>query len=94
MGLGKTVQAISLCACYRDEWPCLVIVPSSLKESWALALRMWLDIPEHQIKVVHKFNAQVGSVAQRCRGLPHVLADLHAVTNYGRPTRSGLESGF
>ncbi|CAI7836733.1 unnamed protein product, partial [Closterium sp. NIES-53] len=36
MGLGKTVQAIGLAACYRDEWPVLVIAPSSLRLHWAM----------------------------------------------------------
>lgn len=31
MGLGKTVQAIGIMACYRDEWPCVIITPSSLR---------------------------------------------------------------
>ena len=31
MGLGKTVQAIGLMACYKDEWPCVIITPSSLR---------------------------------------------------------------
>lgn len=28
---GKTVQAIAVAAAYRDEWPLLVIAPSSLR---------------------------------------------------------------
>lgn len=31
MGLGKTVQAIAVMACYRDEWPCVIVTPSSLR---------------------------------------------------------------
>ena len=31
MGLGKTLQAISLSAVYRDEWPVLVVCPSSVR---------------------------------------------------------------
>ena len=31
MGLGKTVQAIAVAAAYRDEWPVLIIAPSSLR---------------------------------------------------------------
>ena len=31
MGLGKTVQAIAIMACYRDEWPCVIVTPSSLR---------------------------------------------------------------
>jgi SNF2 family DNA or RNA helicase len=31
MGLGKTVQACALLWCYRDEWPAIIIAPSSLR---------------------------------------------------------------
>lgn len=31
MGLGKTVQAIAIMACYQDEWPCVIVTPSSLR---------------------------------------------------------------
>lgn len=31
MGLGKTVQACALAKCYQDEWPALVVTPSSLR---------------------------------------------------------------
>ena len=30
-GLGKTVQAIALLSAYQDEWPALIVVPSSLR---------------------------------------------------------------
>ena len=39
MGLGKTVQAIGIMACYRDEWPCVIITPSSLRGLPGLQLR-------------------------------------------------------
>lgn len=35
MGLGKTVQAICIAAYYRDEWPVLVVTPSSVRFTWA-----------------------------------------------------------
>jgi hypothetical protein len=31
MGLGKTVQACALLWAYRDEWPALIVAPSSLR---------------------------------------------------------------
>jgi hypothetical protein len=34
MGLGKTLQAIAVMAHYRDEWPCLVVVPASMRWPW------------------------------------------------------------
>lgn len=44
MGLGKTVQAISVAYAYRQEWPLLIVVPSSLKYPWIEELERW--IPE------------------------------------------------
>ncbi|KAI5088872.1 DNA annealing helicase and endonuclease ZRANB3 [Silurus meridionalis] len=44
MGLGKTVQAISVAYLYRHEWPLLIVVPSSMKYPWIEELERW--IPE------------------------------------------------
>ena len=44
MGLGKTVQAIAVAACYREEWPVLVLVPTSLRGAWEQALVKWLKL--------------------------------------------------
>ncbi|CAB1327527.1 unnamed protein product, partial [Coregonus sp. 'balchen'] len=44
MGLGKTVQAISVAYAYRQEWPLLIVVPSSLKYPWVEEMERW--IPE------------------------------------------------
>ena len=34
MGLGKTLQSISIALNYKDEWPLLIICPSSLRQNW------------------------------------------------------------
>ena len=34
MGLGKSIQALGLAFYYRDEWPLLIVTPSSVKGSW------------------------------------------------------------
>ncbi|XP_066543672.1 DNA annealing helicase and endonuclease ZRANB3 isoform X2 [Amia ocellicauda] len=44
MGLGKTIQAISVACFYKDEWPLLIVVPSSLKYPWIEEMEKW--IPE------------------------------------------------
>ena len=36
MGLGKTIQAIAIAAYYCENWPILVIVPSSVKFNWQI----------------------------------------------------------
>ncbi|EKX39033.1 hypothetical protein GUITHDRAFT_76774, partial [Guillardia theta CCMP2712] len=42
MGLGKTVQAIAIAAAYLDEWPLLIVCPSSMRCMWAQELVNWL----------------------------------------------------
>lgn len=44
MGLGKTIQAIAVAYSYRNEWPLLIVVPSSLKYPWIEEIEKW--IPE------------------------------------------------
>ncbi|XP_030614198.1 SWI/SNF-related matrix-associated actin-dependent regulator of chromatin subfamily A-like protein 1 isoform X2 [Archocentrus centrarchus] len=55
MGLGKTVQAICIAAYYRNEWPLLVVTPSSVRFTWAEAFRRWLpSLTPDSINVVVK----------------------------------------
>nr|XP_025037433.1 DNA annealing helicase and endonuclease ZRANB3 isoform X2 [Pelodiscus sinensis] len=44
MGLGKTIQAIAISYYYKEEWPLLIVVPSSLRYPWIDELEKW--IPE------------------------------------------------
>ena len=37
MGLGKTVQAIAALSVYRNDWPVLIIAPSSAKHHWRVS---------------------------------------------------------
>ncbi|KAG7502720.1 SWI SNF-related matrix-associated actin-dependent regulator of chromatin subfamily A 1 [Solea senegalensis] len=55
MGLGKTVQAICIAAYYRNEWPLMVVAPSSVRFTWAEAFRRWLpSLSPDSINVVVK----------------------------------------
>ncbi|XP_034549236.1 SWI/SNF-related matrix-associated actin-dependent regulator of chromatin subfamily A-like protein 1 [Notolabrus celidotus] len=55
MGLGKTIQAICIAAFYRNEWPLLVVAPSSVRFTWAEAFRRWLpSLSADSINVVVK----------------------------------------
>ncbi|GLI68485.1 hypothetical protein VaNZ11_012913 [Volvox africanus] len=53
MGLGKTVQACCLLKCYSEDWPALVVVPKSLRETWADALFMWLKLTDQDVFVIN-----------------------------------------
>jgi SWI/SNF-related matrix-associated actin-dependent regulator 1 of chromatin subfamily A len=52
MGLGKTVQGCALLKCYEDEWPALIVTPSSLRGQWADALKHWLHLTDRDIVVI------------------------------------------
>ena len=53
MGAGKSVQALALATCYRDEWPLLLIVPASMRLMWADVLEIWLpNIRPQSIQVI------------------------------------------
>lgn len=42
MGLGKTLQGLATAAAFKDEWPLLILAPSSLRLSWAAEIVRWL----------------------------------------------------
>lgn len=42
MGLGKTIQGIAIAAYYREEWPVLVVTPSSVRFTWKEAFLRWM----------------------------------------------------
>ncbi|KAL3831573.1 hypothetical protein ACJMK2_023311 [Sinanodonta woodiana] len=57
MGLGKTIQAICMACYYRQDWPLLVVVPSSVRFDWAQQFRRWvpsLDPQEISVAVTGK----------------------------------------
>lgn len=66
--LGKTIQALALIACYEEDWPVLILVPTSLRDAWETALRRWLGVrPQHIAAVgsggeAHKINAATFAV--------------------------------
>lgn len=41
-GLGKTLQAIAIACCYEENWPVLVICPSSVRAMWANEFERWV----------------------------------------------------
>jgi|JI6StandDraft_1071083.scaffolds.fasta_scaffold01293_7 SWI/SNF-related matrix-associated actin-dependent regulator 1 of chromatin subfamily A len=41
MGIGKTVESLAVAHMYREEWPLLIICPSSLKYTWREQVLRW-----------------------------------------------------
>lgn len=53
MGLGKTLQAISIAYYYKDAWPLLIVVPSSVKFSWIDEIEKWLpEVEPHNLNLI------------------------------------------
>lgn len=65
MGLGKTIQALCIAAYYRQEWPLLVVVPSSVRFAWKEQILRWLPSVNPQdinVIVTSKENNTSGDV--------------------------------
>jgi len=56
MGLGKSIQAIAIAYYYRNDWPLLVVVPSSLTLTWKIEILKWLKgcVREGDINMIKK----------------------------------------
>lgn len=53
MGLGKTIQALAIASAYAENWPLLIICPSSVRFAWRSAVIRWLpSVPEEDVMVV------------------------------------------
>jgi SNF2 family DNA or RNA helicase len=61
MGLGKTLQALTLAAQYAEEWPVLVLCPSSLRWVWKEQVEEWLPqfAEGDEIQVIKKGSDQL-----------------------------------
>ncbi|KAL1238705.1 SWI/SNF-related matrix-associated actin-dependent regulator of chromatin subfamily A-like protein [Trichinella spiralis] len=54
MGLGKTVEALAVASYYRNEWPLLVVCPSSMKYTWVEEIENRLPfVKSNQIVVLN-----------------------------------------
>ena len=48
MGLGKTLQSLAVCAFYHEEWPVLIVCPSSLRLNWKTEIQRWIPSVLHR----------------------------------------------
>nr|XP_012147228.1 PREDICTED: SWI/SNF-related matrix-associated actin-dependent regulator of chromatin subfamily A-like protein 1 isoform X2 [Megachile rotundata] len=53
MGLGKTIQALGIAHYFKENWPLLIIVPSSVRYQWTDAIYTFL--PSVPAQYVHQF---------------------------------------
>ncbi|RWS05274.1 SWI/SNF-related matrix-associated actin-dependent regulator of chromatin subfamily A-like protein 1 [Dinothrombium tinctorium] len=53
MGLGKTVQALGLACWYKEDWPLLIVCPSSIRYQWKKSILYWVEnVREEDIVVI------------------------------------------
>ena len=64
MGVGKTIQAISLTYLYKENWPVLICCPGSMKYSWKAELIKWLLLKEKYIQII---NSSKSKLNEHCK---------------------------
>ncbi|MCQ2820132.1 MAG: DEAD/DEAH box helicase [archaeon] len=66
MGVGKTIQAIGLCSIFKEDWPVLILCPSSLRYNWRDEILQWLEtlIKKEDIQVIKKSKEELKSNAK------------------------------
>ncbi|XP_036714613.1 DNA annealing helicase and endonuclease ZRANB3 isoform X1 [Balaenoptera musculus] len=63
MGLGKTIQAIGIAYFYKEEWPLLIVVPSSLRYPWTEEIEKWIpELGPEEINVIQN-KTDVGRIS-------------------------------
>ncbi|XP_077009778.1 DNA annealing helicase and endonuclease ZRANB3 isoform X3 [Tamandua tetradactyla] len=63
MGLGKTIQAIAITYFYKEEWPLLVVVPSSLRYPWTEEIEKWIpELGPEEISVIQS-KTDIGRIS-------------------------------
>ena len=63
MGVGKTLQAISLAYIYRDSWPVLVVCPGSMKYNWRGEIQTWLGLKNNRICIINSSRQKISDEA-------------------------------
>lgn len=66
MGVGKTIQAITISYLYIRDWPVLIITPSSLRFTWRDEIMNWLAniIKEEDIQIFTSSQDEFSTKAQ------------------------------
>ena len=63
MGVGKTIQAISLCYLYREDWPVLIVCPGSMKYLWKGEIQTWLGFKDKRIHILNSSKQKISEEA-------------------------------
>ncbi|NWY48225.1 ZRAB3 endonuclease, partial [Sylvia atricapilla] len=64
MGLGKTIQAIAISYYYKNEWPLLIVVPSSLRYPWVDEMEKWIpELAPDDISIIQN-KTDIGGISR------------------------------
>ncbi|XP_063244353.1 SWI/SNF-related matrix-associated actin-dependent regulator of chromatin subfamily A-like protein 1 isoform X1 [Bacillus rossius redtenbacheri] len=88
MGLGKTIEALAIADFYREDWPLLIVCPSSVKFDWRSAIETWL--PSVPSSLVHVMTCGKDSVKSETRV---VIISYDLLTDHGTKLAARLSFG-
>lgn len=99
MGLGKTLEAIALCTAYIEEWPLMIICPSSLKLYWRDQIIKWVKPYMKNIESnIFVFNTTKDFQSQRHklkeRKVVYIISYKLSMKNIDTLSKSFSETGF
>lgn len=63
MGVGKTIQAIGVSAMFQEEWPVMILCPSSLKYNWRDEILNWLKdiVTKKEVQIIKSAKCEFKS---------------------------------
>ena len=81
MGLGKTVQAIAISIYYENDWPLLIITPSSLRLNWKNEILKWLNnVNQNDINIISQTKDDIvdnnGNIKNKITIISYKLATI------------------
>jgi len=71
-GLGKTLQAIAVMCYYRENWPCLVVVPSGVRDQWRIEILKLIGeyVKENDVNVILNGSSPLSGTILSASALP------------------------
>ena len=62
MGLGKTIQAIAAMSAYKEDWPLLVLCPSTARYHWETEFRHWMGRESQSVAALASSNNTANNI--------------------------------
>ena len=85
MGLGKTIQALGIVGHFREDWPLLIVSPSSVKFNWLVELSNWLpdEVDDSKVVVLYtgKSSQEIKKSTQEQFCVTHIYKSMNESLN-------------